>query len=47
MDILKSFKLNNQGTHDEPLFQANQIGKLLGIKNISDNIKYFSNDKYC
>jgi prophage antirepressor-like protein len=49
MDILKVFKLNNeeyeiniQGTHDEPLFQANQIGKLLGIKNISENLRNFT-----
>jgi prophage antirepressor-like protein len=52
MDILKCFKLNNeeykiniQGTHDDPLFQANQIGKLLGIKNISDNISDFTDEE--
>jgi prophage antirepressor-like protein len=52
MDILKAFSLydaeyhiNIQGTVDEPLFQANQIGKLLGIKNISDNISDFSSEE--
>ena len=41
MDIIKAFKLNEQeikvniqGTQDEPLFQANQIGKILDIKKI-------------
>ena len=39
MDILKAFKINIdefpvniQGTHDEPLFQANQIAKILTYK---------------
>ena len=39
MDIIKLFvdneeniEINIQGTIDEPLFQANQIGKLLDIK---------------
>ena len=52
MDILKAFSLcdkeypiNIIGTIDEPMFQANQIGKLLGIKNISDNILDFSSDE--
>ena len=52
MDILKSFNLNNQeyqiniqGTHDEPLFQANQIGKLLGIKNIREVLRNFDDDE--
>lgn len=52
MDILKAFSLydaeyhiNIKGTIDDPLFQANQIGKLLGIKNISDNISDFSSDE--
>jgi len=51
MDILKAFSLFNenhqiniQGTLEEPLFQANQIGKLLEIKNIRQNIQDF-NDK--
>jgi len=48
MDILKAFSLFNenhqiniQGTLEEPLFQANQIGKLLEIKNIRQNIQDF------
>ena len=45
MDILKAFKIdinefpvNIQGTHDDPLFQANQIAKILNIKNISKSL---------
>ena len=52
MDILKAFSLINenhhiniQGTVDNPLFQANQIGKILGIINISDAIKNFEKDE--
>jgi prophage antirepressor-like protein len=52
MDILKAFKLNNeeykiniQGSIDEPIFQANQIGNLLKLKNIHENIKDFSDDE--
>ena len=48
MDILKAFSLcdkeypiNIQGTVDEPLFQANQIGKLLGILKIVSQINNF------
>ena len=52
MDILKIFSLlenddgekhhiNIQGTVDDPLFQANQIGKILGLGNISEAIKDF------
>jgi len=48
MDILKAFSLLNeqneiniQGTLEEPLFQANQIGVLLDIKNIRQNIQNF------
>lgn len=48
MDILKIFKLydrefpiNIKGTVEKPLFQANQIGKLLGIKNISDAVSNY------
>lgn len=51
MDILKVFKLddnvhhiNIQGTTDDPLFQANQIGQLLGIKKIRTSIKDFSDN---
>lgn len=52
MDILKIFKLadnditiNIQGTIDDPLFQANQIGELLGISNIRDTTKNFDDDE--
>ena len=52
MDILKAFSLidethniNIQGTVENPLFQANQIGKLLGINNISQAIKDFEEDE--
>ncbi len=52
MDILKSFKLigqdiyiNIQGTIEEPLFQANQIGKILDMKNIHESIKDFDEDE--
>ena len=50
MDILKAFSLcdkeypiNIQGTIDEPLFQANQIGKLLEMKNINKLLSSFDN----
>ena len=50
MDILKEFKLldktikiNIQGTPENPLFQANQIGNLVEISNIKDNIRDFTN----
>ena len=49
MDILKAFSLLDteyqiiiQGTLEEPIFQANQIGKLLGISNIRENLRDFS-----
>jgi prophage antirepressor-like protein len=52
MDILKAFKLNNeeykiniQGSIDEPLFHAKQIGQLLNLKNIHENLKSFSDDE--
>ena len=54
MDIVRAFEgvgiedghnLNIQGTHDEPLFQANQIGKLLGLTNIRESIKAFDDDE--
>jgi prophage antirepressor-like protein len=50
MDILKIFNLYDKefpvniiGSVEEPLFQANQIAKLLGIKNIHESIKTFDN----
>ena len=52
MDILKIFNLYDKdfhiniiGTVEEPLFQANQIGKLLDIKNIRSTIKDFDCDE--
>jgi len=52
MDILKAFdildktiEINIQGTPENPLFQANQIGKLLEISNIHDSISDFDNDE--
>jgi prophage antirepressor-like protein len=48
MDILKSFSLcgsdypiNIQGTAENPLFQSNQIAKLLGMKSINKQIMNF------
>ena len=51
MDILRAFSLlgdgsdehqiNIKGTPEEPLFQANQIGKLLGLGNICAALKDF------
>jgi prophage antirepressor-like protein len=52
MDILKAFSLldteyqiNIQGTLEDPLFQANQIGKLLGIGSLSENLRDFDNEE--
>ena len=52
MDILKAFSLldteyqiNIQGSLEDPLFQANQIGKLLGISNIRENLRDFSENE--
>ena len=49
MDILKAFSLydteytvNIQGTIDDPLFQANQLALILGIKNISNSLADYS-----
>ena len=38
-------KLNVQGTDDEPLFQANHIGKLLGLTNIHETVKGYNDDE--
>jgi len=38
-------EINIQGTYDDPLFQANQIGKLLGILNIRATIKDFEEEE--
>jgi prophage antirepressor-like protein len=54
MDIVRAFSdsglahgvtINIQGTMEEPLFQANQIGVLLGLANIRDAIKDFDSDE--
>ena len=53
MDLVKFFDIgadkqvtiNVHGTEDEPLFQANQIGELLGLKNIRTNIIDFDDDE--
>ena len=52
MDILKAFSLldaeypiNIKGTLEDPLFQANQIGKLLGLANIYETLRDFSEDE--
>lgn len=52
MDIVKAFAtdeetavINVQGTCDDPLFQANQIGKLLGIIKIHNTIVDFDEDE--
>jgi prophage antirepressor-like protein len=52
MDILKAFKLDDTevfvnilGTEDDPLFQANQIGTILGISHIRSTIANFDDDE--
>jgi prophage antirepressor-like protein len=52
MDIVKAFISNEEtsniniiGTYDEPLFQANQVAKILEIKNINSIIINFDNDE--
>lgn len=57
MDILKAFSLlgdgsdeyqiNIKGTPEDPLFQANQIGKILGLGNISAALKDFGIEERC
>lgn len=50
MDILKTFKLYDKdfpvnviGSVEDPLFQANHIGALLGIKQVSSSISNYDN----
>jgi len=43
--IANGFKFNIQGTLDDPLFQANQIGELLGLSNVRESIKDFDEDE--
>jgi hypothetical protein len=54
MDIVRAFSdsglshgvnINIQGTLEEPLFQANQIGELLGISEIRSTIRDFDEDE--
>jgi prophage antirepressor-like protein len=52
MDIVKALVFNEEinniniiGTYEEPLFQANQVAKILEIKNINSIIKFFDNDE--
>jgi prophage antirepressor-like protein len=55
MDILKAFSLlgdgsdeyqiNIKGTPEDPLFQANQIGKILGLGNICAALKDFGSEE--
>lgn len=52
MDILKAFNIDNknfeiniQGTDDDPLFQANQIGRLLGLTNVHKTLSTFDSDE--
>lgn len=53
MDILKAFKIsgdeevqiNISGTTDEPLFQANQVGNILGLSNIRVATQDFDEDE--
>lgn len=52
MDIVNAFISNEEtcniniiGSYDEPLFQANQVAKILEIKNINSTIKNFDNDE--
>jgi prophage antirepressor-like protein len=50
LDIVRAFEavglansvlINIQGTPEEPLFQANQVGALLGMANIRESLKVF------
>ena len=52
MDILRAFKLINktieiniQGTLENPIFQANQIAKILELSNINENLRDFNDDE--
>lgn len=52
MDILRAFKItdseihiNIQGTHDDPLFQANQIAQVIGLSNIRETLRDFDIDE--
>ena len=43
--LTKGVSIHIQGTAEEPLFQANQVGELLGIANVRDSIKDFDDDE--
>ena len=54
VDIVRAFTdaglergvtINIQGTSEDPLFQASQIGALLGLVNIRETIKEFDDDE--
>jgi prophage antirepressor-like protein len=54
MDITRFFEsspgapkvtINVKGTYEDPLFQANQVGALLGLVNISESLKDFDEDE--
>ena len=54
MDIVRAFheaslgealNVNIQGTPEHPLFQANQVGKVLGLANIRDSIRDFDSSE--
>jgi prophage antirepressor-like protein len=40
-----NININIKGTLEDPLFQANQIGKILEIKNVVDNLRDFNEDE--
>jgi prophage antirepressor-like protein len=43
----QDFNIQIYGTYEEPLFKAKDIGELLGIKNIRESIKNFSDKQKC
>ncbi len=52
MDILKAFRLNDKkvqinirGNDENPLFQANQIGEILGVSCVRSTIRDFDDDE--
>jgi prophage antirepressor-like protein len=54
MDIIRQFEIENKtlpvrilGTEDAPLFLANEIGKMLEIKNIHMTLRKFDEDEKC
>lgn len=45
MDNEEKYEINIQGTQEEPLFQSNQIGQILDIKQIRTTIASFDDDE--